>query len=120
MGELHLSYVPFREKYSTTNFPFLHKKYRSHIEIMALILESVKGNGVGQASIMRRVGLNHLQFKKFLKSLGDMGFVEMNSGNDFISYKATDKGLDFLRQYYVLLSMLSSACERTRLARVMY
>jgi predicted transcriptional regulator len=120
MVELRLSYVPFREKYSTTNFPFLHKKYRSHIEIMALILESLKSSGVGQSSIMRRVGLNHLQFKKFLKALDDMGFVEMSAQEDLISYKATGKGLDFLRQYYVLLGMVSSACERTQLARIMY
>jgi predicted transcriptional regulator len=113
MGELELAYLTLHEKYKTSRLLSLRKKYRSNLEIMALMIEAVKG-GAGQYSIMRHVGVNHAQLKKYLGTLFDMNFVEANSKEDAVLYRATEKGLAYLRQYYVLLGMLLTACAQDR------
>lgn len=118
--ELNLACLPLREKYKTSKFLNLHKKYRSHFEIMALIVEAMKGDGAAPYCIMRHVGINHVQLKKYLGSLTYMGFIEMDIKEGQVLYRAADKGLDFLRQYYVLLGMLLSARERNKPTNVVY
>lgn len=118
LGELQLGYLPFHEKYKTSNFLNLHKKYRSHIEIMALIIEVSKGRDTPQSSIMRYANVNHKQLKKYLKSLSSMGFIEANPAADQVLYRATEKGLAYLRQYYVLLGMLVNVHAQSQLAQI--
>lgn len=87
----------------------LQKKYRSHFEILALMLETVKsndGNGAAPFSIMRNTSLNSAQMKKYIRSLSEMGFIEVDNGRHRIIYKATDRGLDFLKQYNILQRMM--------------
>lgn len=88
------------------------KKNRGPLEIIASILEAVKNNGTSRYSLMTQIGSNSAALKKYLKSLTEMGFIETNIKDGQILYRASEKGLDFLRQYYVLLGkMLSmSAC----------
>jgi predicted transcriptional regulator len=101
----NLSYLPLRNKYSSCKLP-LGKKYRSHFEIIALILEAVKNGGEGRFSIMKHASVNCAQLEKFLGSLTEMGFIEIDAKESRVRCRATERGLAFLRQYYVLLGML--------------
>jgi predicted transcriptional regulator len=98
----------------------LHKKYRGHFEIIALLLEAVKDNGATRFSIMKHASINYSQLKKYLYSLTEIGFIKMDRKEDQCFYRTTERGLDFLRQYYVLLGMLLNAFARNKLASVVY
>jgi predicted transcriptional regulator len=93
----------------------LRKKYRSHFEIIALLLEAVKGDGAPRFSIMRQAGINCVQLKKYLGSLHELGFLEKELRDGRVLYRASDKGLEFLKQYYVLLTMLLNTYADNRL-----
>jgi predicted transcriptional regulator len=101
----NVSYSPSREKYNLCRLP-LGKKYRSHFEIIALILEAAKDGGEGRFAIMKRASVNCTQLEKFLNSLVETGFIEIDNMEGRRLVRATEKGLSFLRQYYVLLGML--------------
>ena len=98
----------------------LHKKYRGHFEIIALLLEAVKDNGATRFSIMKHANTNYDQIKKYLCSLTEIGFIKMDKKEDQCFYRTTEKGLDFLRQYYVLLGMLLSALARNKPVSIVY
>ncbi len=88
------------------------KKYRSNYEIFALMLETVKennGNGRARFSIMKNSSVNSAQLKKYLQSLSDMGFIQTDDAGRRIVYKATDRGLDFLKHYNALQRLMLSA-----------
>ena len=96
------------QKYATSKFCNLRMKYRSSFEIIASILETVKHGDAGQYAIITQTGISHLQFKKYLESLGEIGFIETIQDKGRIFYRTSMKGRDFLDQYYVLLEMLSN------------
>jgi predicted transcriptional regulator len=88
------------------------KRYRNTFEIFAMMIMAVKennGNGTPKFSIMRNTSINSAQLRKYLTSLSDMGFVEVANTGDRVAYKATDRGLDFLRQYNILQRMMFGA-----------
>ena len=86
------------------------KKNRSHFEIIASILEAIKDNGtvLSGYSLMKHAGINSAQLKEYLESLTEIGFIETDTKENRILYRASEKGLDFLGQYYILVGMLSS------------
>ena len=88
--------------------PAWRKRNRSHFEIIASTLEAVKGNGTSRYYIMKRIGSNSVQLKKYLESLTETGFIETVIKDDQVLYRASEKGLDFLRQYYALVGMMLS------------
>jgi predicted transcriptional regulator len=94
-----------RKKYDMNGWP-LHKKYRSHFEIIALVLEAVKSGCTKNFPIMKYASVNCTQLKKYLKSLSEMDFIVEETNDGGVSYRATERGLEFLSQYYVLLGML--------------
>lgn len=96
------------DKYNLCGLP-LHKKYRSHFEIIALVLEAIKTEWSTSFLIMKRAGVNCRQLKKYLASLTEIGFVETNTHENRGRYRASEQGLEFLRQYYVLLGILLNA-----------
>ena len=98
------------QKYKTSQFLNLHKKYRSHFEILALVIEAINYNGTSPSFIMRYAGMNYKQLKKYLRSLTETGFVDASVVDDHVSYRVNEKGLAFLKQYYVLLMMLLGVC----------
>ncbi len=108
-GDHVIPYVPLQrksqEKYHTCGFQ-IGKKYRSHFEIIALIVEAAKEDWHAKFSIMRHANINCGQFNKFLNSLMQMGFIEQATLGNRPVYRASSRGQAFLRQYYVLLSML--------------
>ena len=98
----------------------LHKKYRGHFEIIALLLEAVRDNCVTRFSIMTHANINHSQLKKYLYSLTEIGFIRIDVKEDQCFYRITKEGLDFLRQYYVLLGMLLNALARDNPTNIFY
>ena len=112
LGGHGLAYLPLQkrpqEKYHTCGFP-LGKKYRSHFEIIALMVESVKDREQPRFSIMKHASINCAQLNKFLFSLTEMGFIEHYAVDGRPMYRASARGQSFLRQYYVLLSMLMAS-----------
>lgn len=114
-----LPYMPLPTKYHTCGFP-IGKKYRSHFEIIALIVEAVKDGTQAKFSIMKYANVNSGQFNKFLNSLVEMGFIERYLTDGRPLYRASARGQSFLRQYYILLSMLMTSESNTRHLPVMY
>jgi predicted transcriptional regulator len=97
----------------------LHKKYRGHFEIIALLLEAAKDNGSTRFLIMKNASINYNQLKKYLHSLIEIGFIKIDKKEEQCFYITTEKGLDFLRQYYVLLGMLLNAFSKSQ-ASIVY
>ena len=84
------------------------KKNRSHFEIIASMLEVVKDKCTSKYSLMKHTGTNFVELKKYLESLTEMGFIEADIKNGQVLYRASDRGIDFLRHYYSLLGMMVS------------
>lgn len=112
-----LCLLPSHKKYSLSALP-LNKKYRSHLEIIALVIEAVKDECTSRFSIMKHANINCTQLKKYLQSLIEIGFVETDTREGLVAYRASEEGLGFLRQYYVLLGMLFNASVENRTTRV--
>jgi predicted transcriptional regulator len=108
----------------------LQKKYRSHMEIIALILENAKGNGITSCTLMKRANINYIQLKKFLPSLIEIGFIETEVRGGKVLFRVSERGIAFLRQYNILRDMLLSAymgseqfnalCEENNLSRAQH
>ena len=97
------------------SFSRLGGKYRSRLEIMTLMLEAINHNGSSISFITRYAKINHKQFKEYLNFLIRIGFITVNIQNSKISYKISDRGLSFLRQYYTLIEMLCFQREKKQL-----
>ena len=115
----NLSYIPLQKRYRLCGFP-LGKKYRSHFEIIALMVEAVKDYGQGKFSIMKQASINCSQADKFLDSLTEMGFVERYMMTGRPMYRASERGLAFLRQYYTLLSMFLISENETKQPAIVF
>jgi predicted transcriptional regulator len=115
----NMPYLPLQKKYRLCGFP-LGKKYRSHFEIIALMVEAVKDGGQAKFSIMKHASINCGQLNRFLNSLIEMGFIEQDVKDGRPMYRANERGLAFLREYYVLLSMLLAAENGTRRPSIVY
>jgi len=90
----------------------MQKRYRNTFEIFAMMIEAAKennGNGAPRFSIMRNTSINSAQLKRYLSSLAEMGFVEVDNAESRMVYKATNRGLDFLKQYNILQRMMLGA-----------
>ena len=114
-----LPYLPLHNKYRMCGFA-LGKKYRSHFEIIALMIEAIKDGSQAKFSIMKHASINCGQANKFLGSLVGMGFVEESMVEGKPVYRASERGLAFLRQYYVLLSMLLAAENGNKRSTIAY
>ena len=82
------------------------KKNRGHFEIIASMLEAVKNNDRALYTLMKHTGSNYAELRKYLESLTEIGLIETDTKGGRALYRASEKGLNFLRQYYVLLEML--------------
>lgn len=91
-----------------------YRKYRSRIEIIALMLEAMRNNGASRFFIMKHANTNSAQLNTYLKTLIQMGFVEVTLKNNRFLYIASKKGLAFLKQYYILQEMLLEASPETK------
>lgn len=98
----------------------LNKKYRSEIEIIALILEAAKHAGMGRYYLMKQTGINFSQLKKYLETLIKLGFVEADIKERKVFYRASQEGQAFLGQYNILRDMLMGAYSRNGSANLIY
>ncbi len=103
---------PSRDKHNPCGIP-LSKKYRSHFEIIASILDAVK-NMEDRYFIMKMTSINYAQLNKYLTTLAKIGFVKMRLQGTQIMYQASEEGMDFLRQYSILAEMLLNAYAQNR------
>lgn len=87
---------------------FWRKKHRGHLEIAASMLEAVKDNGATAYYIWKHVGSSFAETKKYLEALTEIGLIETDIEEGQVLYIASEKGLEFLRQYDVLLEMMSN------------
>lgn len=108
-----------RRKYNLCQLP-LSKKYRSHFEIIASILDVTRCDSGDRYFLMKHTGVNYAQLKKYLGSLAKIGFIEVRMRGQQMLYCATEKGLAFLRQYYVLLGMLTNTYALSEQGQLLY
>ncbi|MEM4703483.1 MAG: winged helix-turn-helix domain-containing protein [Candidatus Bathyarchaeia archaeon] len=109
-GRGRLSYLQIERK-ALAGLP-LQRKYRSHFEIIALMLENVKEGEKSRFTIMKRANINSKQLGKYLRILLDMGFVNMVLHKGQLCYQTSEKGIEFLNHYYALLDLLSNAASK--------
>jgi len=69
----------------------------------------MKDHSATLCSLMEHSCVSYTLLKKYLNSLVELGFIEIDIKEGRISYRASDKGLDFLRQYYILQEMLTNS-----------
>jgi predicted transcriptional regulator len=104
-------YIPLLKENNDFRF---HRKYRSHIEIIALMLEAMGENGAPKFFIMKHANTNSAQLNRYLKTLIQMSFAEVTLKNNRFVYIASKKGLAFLKQYYILREMLVEASPESK------
>jgi predicted transcriptional regulator len=85
----------------------LDKKYRGHFEIIALILDSARDKYITKFSIVKYSKINYSQLKKYLPILIEMRLIKACVFDGQVLYKTSVQGIDFLRQYYALLDVIS-------------
>lgn len=83
------------------------------------MLEAVKVNGTAPYSLMKHTSINFVQLKRYLEYLTEMGFIERDVKEGRVLYRASEQGLDFLGQYYVLRGMLSSSARQFSIAEAL-
>ncbi len=103
-----MPYLPSPGKLNRDPLP-LSKRYRSHFEIVVSILGAAVGEGEAKYSLMKHTGVNYAQLRKYLRSLSEVGLIEIGIREGCVFYKASEKGRFFLQQYYVLSRMLMKA-----------
>jgi predicted transcriptional regulator len=86
------------------------KKYRNQMEVIASILEAAEG-GATLYFLTKRTGINYAQLKKYLPSLTKLGFMETEIKEGKVSFKISERGLAFLKQYDILRDMLLGAID---------
>jgi DNA-binding PadR family transcriptional regulator len=55
---------------------------------------------------MRQAGISYKLLKRYLEYLAESGLIETGISRGRISYRASDKGRNFLKQYRILQEML--------------
>jgi predicted transcriptional regulator len=106
--ERNLLVPSMRNKNGLRSLP-LSKKYRSYFEIIASIIDALRNGNKDKYCLMKDTGINYAQLKKYLDSLARIGFIQLDIRKSQIQYEATEKGLCFLEQYFILLGMLWNA-----------
>jgi len=81
---------------------------RTRVEILASILK-VAENGALKTHIMYKANLSHLQLQRYLALLEENGLLVQDAldPESYRTYRATERGLGFLREYSHLSGYLS-------------
>ena len=80
-------------------------KRRDKLYILAEILEIAK-EGTLKTQIMYRANLSFTQLNDYLRFMLKISLLEKVLRNDRDTYKATDKGLDFIQRYREITELL--------------
>lgn len=84
----------------------IDRKYRDCFEILALILEATKDDYATRFSIAKCTKTNYAQLNKYLQFLVKTRFIETHAVDGCVFYKASVKGIDFLKHYNALLDLI--------------
>lgn len=92
----------FRLTFSSSSRGLSEFKYRDRVSIISDILKTVKyssGKGKRKTQIMQSANLNYDQVNKYLALLISNGYIaaEHSEINRGAVYRATSKGLDFVK-----------------------
>lgn len=82
------------------------KKYRSHFEIVSLILEAARDKYTTRFSIVNYADINYAQLKRYLRVLIEMRLIGVHIVNGRVFYKTSAEGIEFLNQYRVLSNII--------------
>lgn len=82
------------------------RKNRSHFDIMAIMLENSR-HETGTYNLVKKTNISFAQFKKYLVTMETIGFLEVCEQEGRRSYRASEKGIEYLKQYYNLQKMLT-------------
>jgi predicted transcriptional regulator len=86
-------------------------KYRSRIEIVAMILEAANG-GATKTKIMYRAFLSYAQLKEYLSVLIANDLMDYLESPQI--YKTTEKGLNFLKMNNEIAELLQTSENQER------
>jgi len=84
----------------------LRKRYRSYFEITASMLQAMAGCSQTTFTLMKQAGISYKLLKKYLEYLAASGLIETGISRGRISYRTSEKGKKFLRQYCILQELL--------------
>jgi predicted transcriptional regulator len=81
---------------------------RGSLDIMSSILKTAK-HGKSKTQIMYKCNLSYDQLKNYIQLLFEIGLFDKHSSTDktFVTFKATAKGLKFLRTYAELKAIMN-------------
>jgi predicted transcriptional regulator len=82
------------------------RKNRSHFDIIAMMLENAKRE-TGTYSLVKHTNISFSQFRKYMMTLESIGFLETCEQEGRRFYKASERGIAYLKQYYALQRMLT-------------
>lgn len=82
-------------------------KRRDRLFIIAEILDIAK-DGSLKTQIMYRANLSFTQLNDYLKFMLKINLLEKVFQNDKDTYRATDKGLDFLQRYHEITELIKT------------
>ena len=89
---------------SSASFAMIRDR-RSRIEIFAAIIK-ITQNGQSSYRIMEEARLNSERARLYLDELFKLGLIEVNQQNGKEVYTASQRGIEYLRQYEVLRNLL--------------
>jgi predicted transcriptional regulator len=89
---------------SSASFAMIRDR-RSRIEIFAAIIK-ITQNGQSSYRIMEETRLNSERARLYLDELFKLGLIEVNQQNGKEVYTASQRGIEYLRQYEVLRNLL--------------
>lgn len=79
-------------------------KEKSEFDTIAAILR-MAGKGANKTEIMQQCNLNPLSLDKYLSALIELGLLKVEQKSQ-VSYRTSDKGLQFLQTYHRLKWLL--------------
>ena len=91
---------------------YLHMKYRSRTEIVAMILEAANGSAT-KTRIMYKAFLSYAQLREYLSVLIENNLLEYLEGSQ--NYKTTEKGLNFLKMHNEIGELLQTSTKEQRI-----
>jgi predicted transcriptional regulator len=86
---------------------FEHRRGRDRLFIVAEILE-IAMDGSLKTQIMYRANLSFTQLNDYLNFMLRISLLEITLENDKDTYRATDKGVDFLQRYREITELLKT------------
>jgi len=86
------------------------RKRRDRLHIIAEILEIAK-DGSLKTQIMYRANLSFAQLNEYLGLLLELELLQQNSENEKTLFKVTEKGIEYMQNYYKIKELLKKTNE---------